>query len=49
VAAAVGHLPAPSEATGHAANEDIATTFKVAETARQAIARVDQLIDTASK
>ncbi len=49
VAAEVRRLPAPGDATGQPGSEDIAATFKAAGTARQAIARVDQLIGETGK
>ena len=49
VAAEVRRLPAPAEAPGQAPGAETATTFEAVETARQSIARVDQLIEAASK
>ena len=49
VAAEVRRQPVPNDAPSRVRGEDAATTVKIAETARQTMARADRLIETASK
>jgi chemotaxis protein MotC len=49
VAAEVQRQPLPTDASAQVRGEDTATTVKVAETARQTMARADRLIEAASK